>query len=187
MEKAATKLAHTLFTKHKIVGWTFGFDRAVRRYGVTKFGSKVISLSREWVNSPTGTLDNIRNTILHEIAHVLTPKHHHDAVWKAKAIEIGCTGERCGSYGSFVEKKWKIICKCGRANLERHRKPACLENKLKNILLERVDPYTLCADPSIHGIERFQKVEKHISFRSDIYQSIPVKLFDLLFLHFWKL
>ena len=29
------------------------------------------------------------NTILHEIAHALTPGHKHDLVWKRKAEEIG--------------------------------------------------------------------------------------------------
>lgn len=33
---------------------------------------------------------SVLNTIRHEIAHALTPKHNHDDVWKAKAHEIGC-------------------------------------------------------------------------------------------------
>jgi hypothetical protein len=41
-----------------------------------------------------------RDTILHEIAHALTPGHNHDSVWRAKSIEIGCDGKRC--YGSDV-------------------------------------------------------------------------------------
>ena len=37
-------------------------------------------------------IDHIRDTILHEIAHALVgPCHGHDAVWRQKAREIGCT------------------------------------------------------------------------------------------------
>ena len=37
----------------------------------------------------------IRDTILHEIAHALTPGQHHNDVWRRKATAIGCTGQRC--------------------------------------------------------------------------------------------
>ena len=33
----------------------------------------------------------VRNTILHEVAHALTPGHSHDNVWADKAKELGCT------------------------------------------------------------------------------------------------
>lgn len=38
------------------------------------------------------TEDEIMETLLHEIAHALTPGHGHDRVWKAKCIEIGGKG-----------------------------------------------------------------------------------------------
>ena len=48
----------------------------------------------------------IEDTLLHEIAHALVGRrHHHDAVWRAKAREIGCTGQRCHSV-SFASTRW---------------------------------------------------------------------------------
>jgi hypothetical protein len=36
----------------------------------------------------------IRDTILHEVAHALVGENHnHDEAWRAKAIELGATGE----------------------------------------------------------------------------------------------
>jgi hypothetical protein len=41
--------------------------------------------------------EQLKDLIFHEIAHALTPNHHHDEVWKAKAIELGCKGSEKGS------------------------------------------------------------------------------------------
>ena len=59
--------------------------------------------------------DEVLDTILHEIAHALVgPQHGHDAVWRAKAREIGCTGERCVSSDSpRVPGDWVGRCSAG--------------------------------------------------------------------------
>lgn len=44
------------------------------------------------------------NTILHEIAHALTPLHGHDAVWKAKAVEVGALPR--ATAGDELRLKW---------------------------------------------------------------------------------
>ena len=65
----------------------------------------------------------VTNTILHEIAHALTPGHHHDRVWKAKAREIGCTGDRCysGKTVTTPESRYIAICTgCGHVH-KKHR------------------------------------------------------------------
>ena len=55
--------------------------------GETKPDTATFRLNRIW---PAMT-----ESLLHEIAHALVGrKHNHDAEWKAKAREIGCTGER---------------------------------------------------------------------------------------------
>jgi len=65
------------------------------------------------------------DTILHEIAHALTPGHGHDSVWKAKCREIGCKDERCftGKDTTLIAGKYKAVCgSCGKT-FDRHRKP----------------------------------------------------------------
>ena len=55
-------------------------------------------------------LKEIKNTILHEIAHALVgPKHGHNEIWKQKALEIGCDAERC-HYVVFSKPKYKLTC-----------------------------------------------------------------------------
>jgi len=115
MEKEKViELAHSLMKEHGIYdSWSFTFDRAKLRNGVCKYRIKTISLSENYIRLNTD--EKIKNTILHEIAHALVGKKHgHDAVWRAKAIEIGCSGERCTSDTLHVDGKYKATCKkCG--------------------------------------------------------------------------
>jgi ribulose-5-phosphate 4-epimerase/fuculose-1-phosphate aldolase len=91
---AALELATALMAEHGLCGWRIKLDHARRRAGLCDFSAKVISLSRHYVRHAEP--DHIRDTILHEIAHALVgPRHGHDAVWRRKAREIGCTATRC--------------------------------------------------------------------------------------------
>jgi hypothetical protein len=49
------------------------------------------------------------------------PKHGHDAVWRQKAREIGCTANRCHTL-SFSAAKWIMQCPNGCFAVERHRR-----------------------------------------------------------------
>lgn len=131
MDLTSTKnLAVALMQEHGLSGWTFRFDHAFRRFGTCNNRKRVITLSRKIVLLSNES--QVRNTILHEIAHALTPGQNHNAVWRAKALEIGCDGKRC--YGDEVTTpvpKYRLFCP--NCNIEvpryrRHRKVklACL-------------------------------------------------------------
>lgn len=59
--------------------------------GVCNYDRKVIVLSDIYCYRLPRK--EVEDTILHEIAHALTPGHEHDNVWKNKALEIGCSGK----------------------------------------------------------------------------------------------
>lgn len=91
--KRAEEMVKDLMHYHGLHDWHFKFDRAVYRLGLTHYGRKVISLSKQ------ATLRDVEarvlNTILHEIAHVLVgPGNGHNHVWREKAVQIGCDGNR---------------------------------------------------------------------------------------------
>ena len=120
----AESLAISLMIEHNIYqrGWKFKFDNAKRRFGVCKQRSKVISLSQHLVL--LNEIEQVRDTILHEIAHALTPGHGHDYVWKQKAEEIGCKPFRCYSSKEVATPKSKYEAVCVGCNYvhKRHRK-----------------------------------------------------------------
>lgn len=74
-------------------GWGFGgFSRAKNTYGYCDYKRRAIVLSEEFaLHAPH---DAIVQTILHEIAHALTPGDSHGSLWLATARRIGYTGER---------------------------------------------------------------------------------------------
>lgn len=93
-------------------GWTFGFDLATTRAGVCRYRDKRIDLSVSYCLAASP--EEVEDTILHEIAHAIVgPQHNHDAVWKAKAREIGCAGERCHRV-QHSAPKWVGECGCGQ-------------------------------------------------------------------------
>src|ERR1700730_11711223 len=110
-------LAEELMRIHGLIpGWSFAFDRAKRRLGCCHYPKKLITLSGFY--SQNNPMEAIRNTILHEIAHALTPKQGHNRVWRAKALEIGCNGQRCGNVS--IKPKPKYIAKCTTCSHEHH-------------------------------------------------------------------
>lgn len=126
----AKDLAITLMKEHGILqqGWKFEFDNAKRRFGCCKYRLKMITLSVYLTE--INNFDRVKNTILHEIAHALCPKQGHNHMWKKKAIEIGCDGQRCYSSDNTETIKGNYIaicCSCGKEHTK-FRKPKLLHS-----------------------------------------------------------
>ena len=90
----AKKLAEELMVEHKLpIVWTLKFNNAIRAFGRCSFKKFEIGLSRKLVE--LNNEKEVKDTILHEIAHALVgPRNGHNYIWRIKAIEIGCNGER---------------------------------------------------------------------------------------------
>jgi predicted SprT family Zn-dependent metalloprotease len=115
LEMGAEMMAH-----YGLSEWRLRLDHARRRAGQCDYTNKIISLSRHYVRYAEE--NHIRDTLLHEIAHALVgPFHGHDAVWRKKAREIGCTATRCHTL-TFSHAKWKMRCPNGCFEAERHRR-----------------------------------------------------------------
>lgn len=119
----AHKLANYLMRLHKLVpNWSFRFDRSKVRFGMCNYAKKEISLSRYLVELNHET--EVRDTILHEIAHALAPRGAgHGPKWQRLALSIGCTGSRC--YGDEVVRpssKYEGTCPSCKRVIYRHRR-----------------------------------------------------------------
>jgi predicted SprT family Zn-dependent metalloprotease len=102
------KLARDLMDEHGLRKWSFRFDHSTRRAGSCDYRNKTLTIAFELAR--TGTDADIRDTLLHEIAHALVgKKHNHDEVWRTKAQEIGCSGERTHRL-SFSPPRYSVTC-----------------------------------------------------------------------------
>ena len=120
----ALDMATMLMAEHGLEGWHVRLDHARRRAGQCDYTNRRISLSRHYVRHAEEA--HIRDTILHEIAHALVgPFHGHDAVWRRKAREIGCSAMRCHTL-TFSAARWRMRCPNGCFEVERHRRKSGL-------------------------------------------------------------
>lgn len=93
-------------------GWVAMLDDAKKRFGICRMRAKEISLSRPLVH--LNSEEEVRDTILHEIAHALAWIRHrrncgHDERWKAICVEIGARPERCFDEGVISpESPWAL-------------------------------------------------------------------------------
>lgn len=118
----AMTMARSLLDEHGLTGWTVRFDSAKRRAGVCRYTERQIGLSAPLTRLHSE--DEVRDTILHEIAHALVgAQHGHDEVWRATALRLGCSGERLvPAQAPRVPGAWRGVCPAGHV-VERHRRP----------------------------------------------------------------
>lgn len=123
---SARHLALTLMQRHGLDGWRFAFDHARRRFGSCQPRRKIITLSRAltFLNSEA----QVRDTILHEIAHALTPGDGHGRRWETQCVQLGIAPRRCYSDAEVVSPPRPAapyVIGCERCNwwADRRRRP----------------------------------------------------------------
>lgn len=122
----AAEEARNLMAQHGLgFFWRFEFDNALSRFGCCRFRDKVITLSRHLV--PLNTRAEVRDKILHEIAHALAGyAAGHGPNWKLICLRIGARPERCHAAAAPPER-WGILCTdCDQIIDRRHRRAARL-------------------------------------------------------------
>jgi predicted SprT family Zn-dependent metalloprotease len=118
----AEKLAKDLMNQHGLHYWNFKFDNAKRRLGLCSYSNRTISLSKHL--TLLNELPRVKNTILHEIAHALVGCNNgHNWIWRQKAIEIGCDGNRCANVKTtdLVRTKGNYTAICTTCGTEHRR------------------------------------------------------------------
>ncbi|CCI88835.1 hypothetical protein BN80_265 [Yersinia phage phiR1-RT] len=117
--ESATLFANELLNSHGLLDWTFKIVTSMKRnnIGYCNIYRKVIVMQARYFFCVDSA--ETENTIIHEIAHALTPGHGHDTVWKAKCKELGCEPKaktNLRSKGGFVTN-WVLEFKTQREQL----------------------------------------------------------------------
>ena len=141
---------YELYKKHGLYDdWTFELDNALQRFGCCNWRKKRITMSKALIE--LNTWERVKQTLLHEIAHALTPGHHHDKVWRAKAKELGHTGNRCYSLANTNTQGYRYMQYCKICDIVCGRKlrmsysfsscgNCCKEYNTKFVLFWKINP-----------------------------------------------
>jgi len=123
---SAKRMARRLMNKHGLQAWTLKFTHAKRRFGSCTKRSRLITISQPLTE--LNSIEQVRDTILHEIAHALAPHGaSHGIEWKRICVRIGAEPKRC--YGDDVvqpKMKPRKVCvghcpECGYETIRRQR------------------------------------------------------------------
>ena len=129
-------MAKDLISQHLPgVGVRFEWDNAVKRFGRCQFTRvqgilkpTLISLSR--ILTYQNDEDQVRDTILHEIAHALAGhKAGHGYMWKAMARKVGANPNRCYDTATVVadhhqQSPYVDVCRHCGFERPRYKRPA---------------------------------------------------------------
>lgn len=125
----ALRIGRETLNAHGLTGWEFKLNQSKRNLGVCKYPH---FNPRKWMHTAgrieisvycvASGMDIFKNTLLHEIAHAIVGHEAgHGPVWKQKAREIGCTGDRCGTFAVEVPAKYIGTCPACGFKLKQHR------------------------------------------------------------------
>jgi hypothetical protein len=91
--------------------WTLGFNKSKKCAGMCYSNGK-ITISSNLLGSPTITVGEVLETILHEFAHAIAGcENGHNSVWKLIAGSIGSSAEQfCNP---FAEERFSVYCPAG--------------------------------------------------------------------------
>jgi len=109
---AANTIAVNMLHDHGLAqqGWTVVWDSARGRNGQCNYARKTISLSR--ITNAIRDEADVRQTIIHEVAHALTPGADHGYLWKIKFRALGGSGDRVARDKVDVSliSKYRVEC-----------------------------------------------------------------------------
>lgn len=86
-EQQIYMVARFLMDEYGLQNWTLKLWKMSRAYGRTFYGRKLIKLSSSQINRRP--YRHSLNTVLHEIAHALSPVRGHGYEWKEMARKVG--------------------------------------------------------------------------------------------------
>ena len=102
----AELMARDLIKKHKVNYVSFEWTHHTRKFGECfyyKSSRKAFLIQLSKPLTRLNKMAQVKETILHEIAHALTAGHGHDIIWQAKYKEIDGLG--CKYYNDTIRLK----------------------------------------------------------------------------------
>lgn len=102
-------------------GWKVRFNpRLTRALGRCIPSQKVIEYQPRYMEQ--NDWEQVYTTIMHEVAHALTPRHHHDATWAAMARKLGLQNPSAINRTAVLSAKFTGTCDGCKQEWQRNRR-----------------------------------------------------------------
>ena len=125
LEADAVQLARQLMRRWGLDDWCFKINRRRRSLGMCFFESRRIELSAIYIRN--NSCEHVCETLLHEIAHALTPNHGHDKIWLQEVVRIGGRAKIKCTDATMPLGHWRAQCPSCDKTFSRHRKPRMID------------------------------------------------------------
>jgi len=129
------EFAEMTIAKYNLDGWTFAWSNRDTRYlGLCNYRKKQIILNKPWVKREGGIASaDVKDTILHEIAHAMTPGAGHGKDWKAVCRLIGAIPRATKALPADMAPKYKWEARVGEKVVGKWMKrPHKIERIIRN-------------------------------------------------------
>lgn len=100
--------AQSLLTEVGLSRWSVEISRGRRTIGLCSYADRTIYLSKHHIDNDS--YDDVKDTVIHEVAHALNPADGHGSKWKNTAISLGGSGEQYHAHGKSYPSKWSTMC-----------------------------------------------------------------------------
>ncbi len=110
--KYAQKVWKEKKSRYNLGGWQLKAT-FMDKIGSCDYNTQTIHLSTVFMRGANCNYKKVKKSLLHEIAHALTPGHGHDQVWKRVCQKIG-GDDRLAASMDLPGMNWAMYCrKCG--------------------------------------------------------------------------
>lgn len=114
--------------ENNISNWTITFKfRGKMSLGQTVYKIKEVQISKYLI--ARGNMEQLKQVILHEIAHIMAPGDGHGEVWRQQCVKLGYYGDKYAPATFELPSKWSFTCVCpgriGRRHVKRWSAAKC--------------------------------------------------------------
>ena len=140
-DAAIIRTARSLLDEHGLVNVRIAWMNAINKLGECRYNylNQPVELRFSRKMFKHMSYEEQMNTITHEVAHALTPGHHHDYIWASKHRELGGNGlerSRLTEEVHEATKKWVGTCPNGHKMYRAQR-----SDKMYHVSCAQCAPY----------------------------------------------
>ena len=108
--------------EYGLYNWTLRSKDMTSIAGLCVHNTKTIYLSSILMRGANCNYRKVRDVLLHEIAHALTPGHSHNQIWKKECAKIG-GDTRLAVSMNLPGMNWSVYCRNCKWRQEHFNKP----------------------------------------------------------------